>query len=496
MKSPLSRPHRGREAMGQEFFNLFDQPPTLPESNHSLEVAVSTSSSSSSSSPTGCLPCNQAWPGPHKFELLLNSSLAKRSDWVDETPAITGFLEHLRSDLENIIDLLSMDRWLKSGSLKKTIKTSATVPPVAMEASTANSVEEDGAVANARIAGQDEGFLDESATADKSVPVQVKLESFIPELYLRALPVFVRDDDLKDSVRRCFIHVAANNPANKVHPTEIRTSISSSSAEELHTTSALANYATEAGYENILDHVIRCKDPSAVYDYNTSSGRYSVVVPVRFPSSGTDTVTMLYTFMCKTSCIGGMNRRPIEVNGSQLGVPRWKDQPCLLPPTPLRRVKGLHPLEGSAFPPARAQPFAYIPPLTIGAFLSRGSPFLVLLDLIVCIESGTVVGRSSLNVRVCSCPKRDSAKEEKDLAKAAESGDPSQSSCKRVTDSNTARLSLKRKKESDTTLLMCLTKDAKMFAAMMHSYYKFRDDSQSELKRSVTMRLANIMSQP
>nr|CAD7567426.1 unnamed protein product [Timema californicum] len=80
---------------------------------------------------------------------------------------ITGFLEHLRSDLENIIDLLSMDRWLKSGSLKKTIKTSATVPPVAMEASTANSVEEDGAVSNARIAGQDEGFLDESVTAEE-----------------------------------------------------------------------------------------------------------------------------------------------------------------------------------------------------------------------------------------------------------------------------------------------------------------------------------------
>nr|CAD7197608.1 unnamed protein product [Timema douglasi] len=110
--------------------------------------------------------------------------------------------------------------------------------------------------------------------------------------------------------------------------------------------------------------------------------------------------------------------------------------------------------------------------------------------------SGTVVGRSSLNVRVCSCPKRDSAKEEKDLAKAAERGDPSQSSCKRVTDSNTTRLSLKRKKESDTTLLMCLTKDAKMFAAMMHSYYKFRDDSQSELKRSVVMRLANIITLP
>nr|CAD7202086.1 unnamed protein product [Timema douglasi] len=35
-----------------------------------------------------------------------------------------------------------------------------------------------------------------------------------------------------------------------VHPTEIRTSISSSSAVELNTTSALANYATELSYEN------------------------------------------------------------------------------------------------------------------------------------------------------------------------------------------------------------------------------------------------------
>nr|CAD7431523.1 unnamed protein product [Timema monikensis] len=60
-----------------------------------------------------------------------------------------------------------------------------------------------------------------------------------------------------------------------------------------------------------------------------------------------------------------------------------KERPCLLPPTPLRKVKGLCPLEGSAFPPARAQPLAYIPPLKIGAFLPRGSPFLGLLDLII-----------------------------------------------------------------------------------------------------------------
>nr|CAD7568149.1 unnamed protein product [Timema californicum] len=43
-----------------------------------------------------------------------------------------------------------------------------------------------------------------------------------------------------------------------VHPTEIRTSISPSSEVELNTTSALANYATEAGIQFILNHKRDC----------------------------------------------------------------------------------------------------------------------------------------------------------------------------------------------------------------------------------------------
>ena len=31
-----------------------------------------------------------------------------------------------------------MNRWMKSGSLKKTVKTSVTIPPIAVEASTTN----------------------------------------------------------------------------------------------------------------------------------------------------------------------------------------------------------------------------------------------------------------------------------------------------------------------------------------------------------------------
>nr|CAD7572439.1 unnamed protein product [Timema californicum] len=49
------------------------------------------------------------------------------------------------------------------------------------------------------------------------------------------------------AARLAFVVVFQEKPP-PVHPTEIRTSISPSSAVELNTTSALANYATEAGF--------------------------------------------------------------------------------------------------------------------------------------------------------------------------------------------------------------------------------------------------------
>nr|CAD7569734.1 unnamed protein product [Timema californicum] len=54
-----------------------------------------------------------------------------------------------------------------------------------------------------------------------------------------------------DSAHQCV------NPKCEVHPTEIRTSISPSSAVERNTTSALANYATEAGvyFDNHVEHI-------------------------------------------------------------------------------------------------------------------------------------------------------------------------------------------------------------------------------------------------
>nr|CAD7449190.1 unnamed protein product [Timema bartmani] len=250
---------------------------------------------------------------------------------------------------------------------------------------------------------------------DKSVPVQVKLESYMPGLFLRALLVFVRDDDLKDSVRRCFIHVALDNPSNK-------------------------------GYENILDHVIRCEDPAAVYNHNTTSGRYSVVVPI----------THFYLTL---------------VSLVFLGLP----QSCLF----------------LLWAPHLCHPYY----LGLRLF-SRYEANSVSLPFIIPHPIGTVVGRNSLNVRVCSCPKRDCAKEEKDLAKAAERGDTPEKYCKRVAATNTTRLATKRKNETDTDTiqLVCAAKHAKMLAGMLHAFHKFADDIKPETKTLVMSQLEGIMA--
>uniref|UniRef100_A0ACB8ERB9 Uncharacterized protein n=1 Tax=Sphaerodactylus townsendi TaxID=933632 RepID=A0ACB8ERB9_9SAUR len=63
-----------------------------------------------------------------------------------------------------------MDCWLKFGSLKKTVKTFVAVAPAAVETSTTNSVEEDGAIASTRIAGPDVGFWNESVTVGAPEP--------------------------------------------------------------------------------------------------------------------------------------------------------------------------------------------------------------------------------------------------------------------------------------------------------------------------------------
>jgi hypothetical protein len=62
-----------------------------------------------------------------------------------------------------------------------------------------------------------------------------------------------------------------------------------------------------------LLHVLRIDHLGAIYEYDETSERRSVRVALDHPQAGTDWVTVAFKFMCKNSCIAGMNRRPIEV---------------------------------------------------------------------------------------------------------------------------------------------------------------------------------------
>jgi len=99
-------------------------------------------------------------------------------------------------------------------------------------------------------------------------------------------------------------------------------------------------------------HLIRVNHDRAVYETDQSSQRLSVLVPVERPQPGGETFDFSLKFMCLGSDVGGINRRPLKV---------------------------IFTLEDH------------------------------------CSQNGEVIvlGRYTVDVRICSCPKRDKQQEEK-----------------------------------------------------------------------------------
>ncbi|KAI9564864.1 hypothetical protein GHT06_008605 [Daphnia sinensis] len=60
-------------------------------------------------------------------------------------------------------------------------------------------------------------------------------------------------------------------------------------------------------------HVLRCEDTASTYIIDHSDKRHSVVVPLKPPAPGTQSVSLCYKFMCLSSCQGGLNRRPTKL---------------------------------------------------------------------------------------------------------------------------------------------------------------------------------------
>ncbi len=118
-------------------------------------------------------------------------------------------------------------------------------------------------------------------------PVKFQTTQRVPQgCYLRAMSVFKQPEHVKQVVTRCpnHSHGHSKDSFNEGHPAP--------------------------------SHLIRCEHPSAEYQEDHLTGRQSVLVPFDSPQVGTDFVVFLYNFMCYGSCVGGLNRRPIQVSTS------------------------------------------------------------------------------------------------------------------------------------------------------------------------------------
>lgn len=64
---------------------------------------------------------------------------------------------------------------------------------------------------------------------------------------------------------------------------------------------------------NRVGHVVTSDHKFATYEFNHISKRHSVVVPLEPVQPGFGETTVGYQFHCKTSCQGGMGRRPVNL---------------------------------------------------------------------------------------------------------------------------------------------------------------------------------------
>ena len=98
---------------------------------------------------------------------------------------------------------------------------------------------------------------------------------------IRATPVYSRPEHVKEVVRRCPNHSSCTDDQNEGHPAPT--------------------------------HLVRCQHSQAYYCEDSFSGRLSVTIPYEQAAAGTPWVVNLFEFMCFSSCVGGLNRRPIQV---------------------------------------------------------------------------------------------------------------------------------------------------------------------------------------
>lgn len=112
-------------------------------------------------------------------------------------------------------------------------------------------------------------------------PVRFKTRNLAPVgSVIRAMPIFMKPEHVQEVVKRCPNH-AVSKEHNENHPAP--------------------------------SHLVRCEHKLARYIEDSYTSRQSVLLPHETPQAGSEWVTNLFQFMCLGSCVGGPNRRPLQI---------------------------------------------------------------------------------------------------------------------------------------------------------------------------------------